>query len=146
MSEQQQQPPADAQVGWEELKSDKGEAYRVKASDYNIADYPTGEEANAADASGPSFKDIEVYWTVGISGAPSQDVQNRTAITWYKLDTAEWWSIYKYKLSINCNDTYDYHFDDEEPDSYRLNVWQNAGTHEVEYRSDRPTIVKISGE
>ncbi|MCJ1282092.1 hypothetical protein MMC26_001415 [Xylographa opegraphella] len=141
----QKQAPADANVGWEELKTDEGHAYRVKATDYNIADKPTGEELNSADASGPKFKDVAVYWTVGSSGAPSVDVQNKTAITWYKLETAEWWSPYQYKLTINCTDHYDYYFTDESPDSYELDVWQNSGSHEVEYRSSKPTIVKISG-
>lgn len=144
MSDQKQAPP-NANVGWEELKSDKGNEYRVKASDYNIAEKPTGEEANSAAASGPKFSNVPVRWTVGSSGAPSSDVQNQTAITWYKLKKAEWWSPFQYKLTINCNDTYDYDFKDEEPDSYRVNVLQNSGSHSVEYRSDAPTIVSISG-
>lgn len=144
MSDQQQEP-ANANVGWEELKSDKGIEYRVKASDYNIANKPTGEEANSAASSGPKFSNLSVYWTVGSSGAPSTDVQNKTAITWYKLEKAEWWSTYSYKLTISCKDTYNYTFNDEEPDSYGLNVWQNAGSHSVEYSSSKPTIVSISG-
>ena len=141
----QQQAPADANVGWEELKSEKGNDYRVKASEYNIADKPTGEEANTVAASGPSFSNVSVYWTVGSSGAPSSDVQNKTAITWYKLEKAEWYSPFQYKLTINCNDTYDYTFNDQEPDSYELNIWQNPGSHSVEYRSSKPIIVSISG-
>ena len=96
-------------------------------------------------ASGPSFNDVAVYWTVGSSGAPSNDVQNRTAITGYKLETAERWSIYKYELTINCADTYNYRFADQEPDTYGLDVFGNSGSHSFEYRSDDPTIVKISG-
>lgn len=141
----QQQAPADANVGWEELKSDKGQAYRVKASDYNIADKPVGEEANAAAASGAGFSKVSVNWTVGSSGAPSSDLQDKTAITWYKLEEAEWFSPYKYKLTINCKDTYDYTFFDKASDAYSISVWQNAGSHSVEYRSDNPTIVSVSG-
>ena len=143
MSEQQQAPP-DANVGWAELKSDNDQSYRVKASDYDITEKPVAE-ANSVAASGPSFSDVSVYWTVGTSGAPSTDVQNRTAITWYKLEKAEWYSPYQYKLSINCSDTYDYKFTDSSPDTYTLNVFQNPGTHEVEYRSGSPTITSISG-
>lgn len=137
--------PADANVGWEELTASNGDKYRVKASDYNIADVPTGEEANVVAASGPDFDNVEVNWVVGTEGAPSADVQNKTAITWYKLAKAEWYSPFQYKLTINVKDTYNYEFTDQEPDTYKLNVWLNNGTHEVEYRSDRPTIVKIKG-
>ena len=134
--------PKEAITGWDDLKSKGGNEYRVKALDYDIS---TEGDGKTPDAKGPSFKDVAVYWTVGTSGAPSIDVQNKTAITWYKLDYAEWWSPYKYKLSINTLDTYDYYFTDQSPDSYQLNVYQNAGTHEVEYRSDKPAIVSISG-
>ena len=140
-----QQAPEDANVGWEELKSDKDQDYRVKASDYNIADKPTGEGEHSVAASGPSFSNVSVYWTVGSSGATSTDVQNKTAITWYKLEKASLFSIYQYKLSVNCSDTYNYKFTDQEPDTYTLNVWQNSGTHSLEYRSSGPTIVSISG-
>ena len=143
MSEQQKEAPADANVGWQDLKSKKGEGYRVKASDYDIS--TSAKEADAPAASGPSFSDVAVYWTVGSSGAPSNDVQNRTAITWYKLETAAWWSIFKYKLTINCADTYNYRFTDQEPDTYGLDVFGNSGSHSLEYRSNSPTIVKISG-
>ncbi|KAL8782841.1 MAG: hypothetical protein Q9195_009562 [Heterodermia aff. obscurata] len=144
MSEEQQAPP-DANVGWAEMKSDKGDGYRVKASDYDISDKTINEEANSVAASGPKFDNVSVYWTVGSSGAPSQDVQNRTAITWYKLEKAEWYSPYQYKLSFNCADTYNYSFKDQEPDTYGVNVFQNPGTHSVEYRSKAPIIVSISG-
>ncbi len=141
----QKQAPADANVGWEGLKSDKGKEYRVKASDYDIAAKPAGEEANSVAASGPEFSNVTVDWTVGSSGAPSPDIQNKTGITWYKLENAEWYSPFQYKLTINCNDTYDYHFMDQEGDSYQLDVRQTAGSHSLEYRSSAPTIVSISG-
>lgn len=141
----QKQVPADANVGWEEMKSQKGEKYRVKADDYDIAAKPTDEEADATAANGPSFDDVSVYWTVGTSGAPSLDVQNKTAITWYKLEYAEWYSYFKYKLTFSCIDKYNYKFKDQEPDTYACNVWQNPGTHSVEYDSKAPTIVSISG-
>ena len=143
MSDQQKEAPADANVGWQDLKSEKGDGYRVKASEYDIS--ASAQETDAPAASGPSFSGVSVNWTYGTSGAPSNDVQNRTAITWYKLDKAEWWSPFQYKLTINCSDSYDYEFKDGTGDTYKLNVWQNAGSHEVEYRSSNPTIVSISG-
>jgi len=138
--------PADANVGWEELKSSSGAKYRVKAADYDITDKPT-DEANETEASGPSFKDVRVNWKLGTEGVPDEDVQRRTAITWYKLAEAEWYSPFKYKLTINCKDTYCYFFTDKDepkPDKYMLNVFQNPGTHSLEFGSKNPTITSIS--
>ncbi|KAF7563163.1 hypothetical protein G7046_g952 [Stylonectria norvegica] len=143
MSDNQQNPPADENVGWEERTSQKGQSYRVKASDYDISEKPTGGDAVAA--SGPKFSSVPLHWTVGSSGSTSDEIRNKTAITWYKLDKAPWYSVKKYRLSINTEDTYDYEFFDEEPDEYGLNVWQTAGTHTVEFDSERPTIVSVSG-
>ncbi|KEQ78026.1 hypothetical protein M436DRAFT_59964 [Aureobasidium namibiae CBS 147.97] len=58
--------------------------------------------------------------------------RERTAITWYKLAEAEWYSPFKYKLTINCKDTYCYFFTDKDepkPETYMLNVFRNPGTH-----------------
>ena len=152
MSDVPPQPPKPPGEGEESvdkgfftLKSEAGKEYGVKADDYNIAEKANDTEANVANASGPKFDNVAVYWTVGSSGYPSQDVQNKTAITWYKLEKAPLLSWFQYTLTINCNDTYDYKFTDQEPDTYGLSVWSNSGTHYVSYRSSAPTIVKISG-
>ncbi|KAG9506589.1 hypothetical protein J7337_000122 [Fusarium musae] len=135
------QAPSDAKVGWNQLLSNNGAPYRVKASDYDIADKP----ADSADESGPNFENVKVYWTVGSEGVTSRDVQYETGITWYKLDWAELRSPFTYKLTIVAQDTYNYVFYDETGDGYTLGVWQGARTHNVEYGSRKPTIVSISG-
>ncbi|EKJ71009.1 hypothetical protein FPSE_08794 [Fusarium pseudograminearum CS3096] len=76
----------DAQVGWLDLTSENGQDYHVKVSDYDIFDGSSGEDAPSA--SGPPFSFIKVYWQVGTEGATSSDVQQQTAITWYKLENA----------------------------------------------------------
>jgi hypothetical protein len=139
----EQQAPADANIGWEDLKSNQGENYRVKASEYDIADRPFGPEDEPA-ASGPPFN-VQVNWPVGSEGAPSEEVQDKTAITYYKLEKAPWYSLFKYKLTIITQDTYNYNFYDQEPDSYNLNIWQTAGSHTVEFNSKNPTITSITG-
>jgi hypothetical protein len=145
MSEQLQ-APADAKLGWAEMTSDNGGDYRVKASDYDIADQPDGEGGNVTAANGPTFLDEPVNWSCPSSGTPSQEFQNKTGITWYKLDKAPWYSPKKYRLTISCKDSYNYSFTDESPDTYWLNVFMTSTTHSVEYDSARPTIVKISGQ
>lgn len=143
MSQQESEVPKGAKEGWLDEESDNNVKYAVKAAEYDIS--KVSKEGNAPDASGPSFKDVSVYWTVGSSGAPSTDVQNRTSITWYKLEKAPWYSPYQYELTFNAKDTYHFYFTDEEPDTYGVNVFQNGGSHFVQYRSAKPTIVKITG-
>lgn len=138
------QAPADYNIGWQELTSENGEKYRVKASDYDIADKPVGSEDEPA-ASGPPFNGVKVNWEVGTEGVPSEDVQNRTGITWYKLEKNGFWAYHKYKLTVTTKDTYNYTFFDQEPDYYKLDVWKISGTHTFEYDSKRPTIVSITG-
>ncbi|GKU08053.1 hypothetical protein FLAG1_07872 [Fusarium langsethiae] len=142
MAEIVQDAPQDAQVGWLELKSDKGQDYRVKASDYDISEGSSG--GDAPSASGPPFN-VPVNWHVGDEGAPSQEIQDKTAITWYKFEKAPWYSPYQYKLTINTRDTYNYTFFDSEPDYYGLNVFDSSGSHSVEFRSDNPTNTSITG-
>lgn len=91
---------------------------------------PDGEAH--VEASGPIFSNVKVDWDAGTSGAPSADVQNTTAITWYKLDKAPWYSIYTWQLTINCTDTYNYQFTDATNDSYSLDVYSTSTSHEVE--------------
>ncbi|KAK1673271.1 hypothetical protein BDP55DRAFT_634213 [Colletotrichum godetiae] len=142
MSDDEQAPP-DAEIGWQELETDNGGSYRVKADEYDISD-PV--EADECAASGPPFSNVQANWTVGSEGAPPDDVQNQTATTWYKLKQAPWYSIYKWRLTINVQDTYDYSFTDKSGDSYRLNVLTLSETHYVDYDSSDPTIVSISGK
>lgn len=136
--------PTDANVGWVDLVSSNGDKFRVKAVDYDMSKKPDGE-AHVVDANGPHFENVSVYWTAGSSGAPSDDVRNKTAITWYKLDKAPWYSIYTWQLTINCNDSYNYYFTDGTGDTYNLNVFFTSTTHEVEFNSSDPTIISISG-
>ncbi|KAH7036045.1 uncharacterized protein B0I36DRAFT_373282 [Microdochium trichocladiopsis] len=135
--------PANANVGWQDLSSNQGEKYRVKAENYDLADEASNGDAVAA--SGPQFKNVQVRWEVGTQGAPIKEVQEKTSITYYKLSKAPWWSPFKYELTITAKDTYDFRFTDEEPDTYKIDVYQNAGSHYVQYDSPRPTIVSISG-
>ncbi|PTD08681.1 hypothetical protein FCULG_00011195 [Fusarium culmorum] len=131
MAETSKEVPQDAQVGWLDLKSENGQDYRVKASDYDISEGPSGEDAPSA------------------SGPPSTSTftgkLDKTAITWYKFEKAPWYSIYQYKLTINTRDTYNYTFFDSEPDYYGLNILDTSGSHTVEFRSNNPTITSITG-
>ncbi|KAH6887401.1 hypothetical protein B0T10DRAFT_460847 [Thelonectria olida] len=110
------------------LVSDNGEDYRVKASDYDIAEPKANPEDEPA-ASGPPF---------------NVQVQDKTAITYYKFEKTPFWSNYKYKLSIIIQSTYNYTFFDLEPDHYGLNVFQTSGSRTVEFNSHNPTITSIT--
>ncbi|KAF4965851.1 hypothetical protein FSARC_6371 [Fusarium sarcochroum] len=142
MSETQTQAAADNEAGWKKLQSENGQDYRVNASDYDISEPPAAQDEPAA--SGPPFN-VQVNWPVGSEGAPSQEVQDRTAITWYKLEKLGFWNFYDYRLTIATQDTYNYTFFDQEPDYYGLNVFDTRGTHSVEFKSGNPTIRSITG-
>jgi len=74
------------------------------------------------------------------------DIQDRTAIYWYKLSKATRDSIYEYQLEIAAKDTYSYIFSTKAADSYNLVVYQKVGTHMIEFKSNSPTIISISGK
>lgn len=61
---------------------------RVEVPDYDITTKPCNESNNIW-ASSPSFKNVYIDWQVGTGGVPSSDIQQKTAITWYKLAEAE---------------------------------------------------------
>jgi hypothetical protein len=84
---------------------------------------------------------VDVYWTVGSSGNPSKDVQEKTGIRWYSLNRIDE-LFFTYELDITTSETYYYLFRDEEPDEYSLNCFM-TGNHYVRYNSREPTIVKI---
>ncbi|KAH6680103.1 hypothetical protein F5X68DRAFT_234620 [Plectosphaerella plurivora] len=139
----QSEIPGDAEVGWQEKTTGNDAKYRVKAEDYDIQE--ADGSGDGPEASGPAFSNVAVNWVVGTQGVPSDQVQQQTSITYYTLKKAPWWSIYTYELTITATDTYDYKFTDASGDTYTLDVWQNSGSHYVQYRSDAPTIVSISG-
>ncbi|KAJ1324701.1 hypothetical protein MN608_09404 [Microdochium nivale] len=141
--EQKGEIPEGAQIGWQERTTGNKAKYQVKAEEYNIEEAAGSGDGPAA--SGPSFSNVAVNWRVGTEGAPSEEVQETTSITYYRLKKAPWYSVYTYELTIFAKDTYNFKFTDEEPDSYTIDVYQNSGSHFVQYSSKAPTIVKISG-
>ncbi|KAF4985856.1 hypothetical protein FGRMN_11072, partial [Fusarium graminum] len=138
----QESVPNDANVGWQDLETNNGAKYAVKADDYDIADRPAST-SDEISARGPDFSDVSVNWGTHTSGAPPQDIQDKTGITWYSLNKAPWYRPYTWRLTINVNDTYNYVFKDQSGDTYSLSTWQ-LGTHTVDYSSDNPTIISIS--
>ncbi|KAM0558469.1 hypothetical protein ACHAPJ_004659 [Fusarium lateritium] len=138
----QNQADAEAEPGWQKLQSENGQDYRVNVSDYDISEPPTaGDEPSA---SGSPFN-VQVNWAVGTEGAPSPEVQDKTAITWHKLEKLGPWNWFDYRLTIATQDTYNYTFFDREPDYYGLSVFKTSGTHSAEYKSGNPTITSITG-
>ncbi|RSL76618.1 hypothetical protein BHE90_000078 [Fusarium euwallaceae] len=139
----EQEIPADYDIGWQDATSSNGKTYRIKADDYDIADKPEDEDS-LVSASGPKFSGVAVNWEVGTSGNTDDETRDRTAIIWYKLEKAPIYSLHQWRLTISCEDTYNFRFFDEEPDYYDLDVWLTSGTHWVEYDSENPTIISIS--
>lgn len=140
----------DGPIQMEEATSKKGELYHTdkdKASDTEKGDHK------------PALTDkhdftIQVNWPVTDSDdwvTTSPEVQQIAAITRYKLNPNPqpdpenppviW---YEYTLSFTNTEHYDYYFTDKTNDHYENNTYRN-GDHFIQYSSDDPTIVSITG-
>jgi len=120
----------DSSIKWETAKSKNGVSFRV------------GREKKPA--AGKPFS-IDVNWPVGGGWVKTtDDVRTTAGITQYNLSATPDGANYQYILQFNNTDTYDYEFYDETNDSYEVNTWLDR-THFVQYDSDKPTIVRITG-
>lgn len=137
-----QDDPETGNAGWFEPKNVE---YRVKAEDYDIKE-AAEDSKDSPNASGEPFS-VGCDWNVNSEGTPDQGFQERTGITWWKIEKAPWYSPFTWQLTFNCRDSYHYIFTDETDSSggsYHVDVYVN-GVHSVQYRSDRPKIHKVSG-
>ncbi|KAM0353632.1 hypothetical protein ACHAPU_001645 [Fusarium lateritium] len=98
--------------------------------------------------------DIQVNWEPKKEGAlvwvdKNSDLYKTTGITMYAVQEAYYSYWYKYQISIKTDDPYSYTFYDEEGDSYDLAVWtpkMSPDSHDVNYNSNRPKIVRVVGK
>jgi hypothetical protein len=98
--------------------------------------------------------DIQVNWEPKKEGAlvwvdKNSDLYKTTGITMYAVQEAYYSYIYTYQISILTDDPYSYTFYDEEGDSYSLAVLfpkMSTSTHDVNYNSKRPKIVRVVGK
>lgn len=140
----------DGPIQWEEATSKKGRPYQTnkdKASDMETGDHK------------PALTDkhdftIQVNWPVTDSEdwvPTSPEVQRIAGITRYRLfrnpspdhqnPPLHW---YEYTLSFTNTEHYDYYFTDKTNDHYRNDTYINRD-HDIQYNSDDPTIVSITG-
>ncbi|KAF7368177.1 hypothetical protein MVEN_00136800 [Mycena venus] len=135
-----------AGIVWTTHMSGNGNEYRIGT----LPDADAQAEDRAGkDATGGKFPKedfgIDVKWSNGDMNwkATSSDVQTTAAITQYDL----YWKkgdVWPYMLWFTNTENYNYLFFDETGDSYRCNCWRR-GNHWVQYRSDKPTIIFITG-
>jgi hypothetical protein len=132
MSDHTPAPAGDA-IQWQEATSKNSKAFQ----------FGSEKARNATDTvtTSSDYEAVDVNWTVGSSGNPSEDVQNKTGIRWYSLSRIDEF-IFKYQLEITTSRKYHYLFRDDEPDEYSLNC-NVTGNHSLKYNSSRPTIIKI---
>jgi hypothetical protein len=98
--------------------------------------------------------DIQVNWEPKKEGAlvwvdKNSDFYKKTGIYMYAIQEAYYSYWYKYQISIHTDDPYAYTFYDEEGDSYDLTVNLpkfSAQTHDVNYNSNMPKIVRVVGK
>src|SRR4051794_7196849 len=132
---------------WEEFTSAKGKKYEVGhlAEPGNANGGRPGQEVKKTDFG------IACNWPVGDNSwiTTDADFHTTSAISRYKLhsnDAAAREDVggYAYRLEFSNEEHYDYHFYDQEGDSYRCNTFSNTD-HFVRYNSDRPTIAYVTG-
>ena len=138
----------DGPIQWEEATSKRGKSYRVDKQ-------KTGDAENGKHK--PALMDkhdftIQVNWPVTDSGdwvTTSSEVQRIAAITRYKLirnpppgPSEDIW--FEYTLMFTNIEHYDYYFTDKTGDHYENNTFINRD-HVIQYSSDDPTIVSITG-
>ncbi|KAK3818393.1 MAG: hypothetical protein J3Q66DRAFT_337487 [Benniella sp.] len=89
--------------------------------------------------------DITVNWEASVNEAykeTSADVRRQTGIKRYRVYGGP---IGGYSVLFETDETYHYYFYDETGDWYGCNVFVTSWPHYVNYSSDRPNIVRITG-
>ncbi|CAF3500080.1 hypothetical protein SNK03_000244 [Fusarium graminearum] len=79
----------------------------------------------------------------------NSDFYKKTGIYMYSVEQNDYAYWYTYEIRIHTDDPYAYTFYDEEGDSYDLTVNLpkfSASTHDVNYNSNRPKIVRVVGK
>lgn len=138
-----QNVPESTEGGWQELTNNNGEKFMVKAENYDIS---AQNNNDAVAASGPPFDNLRVGWNPNNEGVTTEEVQETTGITYWKLQKSPWWNkLFQWQLTISTRDTYHYYFTDASGHVEDLNVYQNAGTHWISWNSPNPEVVLISG-
>lgn len=123
-------------IKWETATSKNGASFRIGREKTDVK--------NEAPAAGKAFS-IHVDWPVGDAWVNTTDeVRTTAAITQYYLSANPIQSVWGYGLQFTNTDTYDYFFYDETGDCYEVDTWLTH-THFVQYNSDKPTIVCITG-
>ncbi|MCJ1452324.1 hypothetical protein MMC28_002666 [Mycoblastus sanguinarius] len=143
--------PNDGSIQWEEATSKKGRPYRVDKEKASDTEKGTHKPALMAKR---DFT-IVVNWPVTKDWvATSPEVQQIAGITRYKLiyypqpdtppgqDPPPIW--YDYTLWFTNTEHYDYFFTDKTGDHYENNTYLDRD-HFIQYNSDDPTIVSITG-
>lgn len=120
----------------EEKTTDSGEKYQIGR--------PQGSEnVGEPDSHGPPFS-IPVNWVPGSDWQyTDDDFRGRTGISRWKITVGGF--IYHYQLFFDTDQTYNYTFTDKTGQGYGNNVFV-AGVHSINYNSNQPTIVLVSGE
>lgn len=136
---------------WKTLKSKNGASFKVgrPKSDGGVTGGNIKAAAAAVGILRPAKNNfgISVNWPVEYNAwkSPTDDQTKVSAITGYCLETTgTLLEPYKYILHFINTEHYDYKFTDESNDVYEVDTWSN-GNHYVQYNSDQPTIIYVSG-
>lgn len=124
------------QVGVPEGSEGEAVKQQLESSDDNSS----GD--NFTDAVEPMQQTFEIYWQPGREWQQtSNEFRNNTGIEGWQIRVGQHWPK-DYTLWIHSNRAARYVFIDQEPDHYKLAVWDTDKDHYVDYDSRAPTMVK----
>lgn len=132
-------------IVWTPETSEKGVAYEIGRPAVDSDKNNNTPKDDDGDRSKSDFT-INVNWPFSSSGDwiyTSQDVRTVSAVVQARVKS-NGGGIYSFRLEFHNTEHYDYHFKDEEGDSYRCNTFSN-GNHFIRFNSTKPTIVQVRG-
>lgn len=138
-----EQEVKDEQLEFTEYTTKGGEKFRV-GRPKGSAEAKEKADANASDdvgAHGEPFT-LDVNWPANGGGGTDDGFYSRTGIRSWSVPVGGFW--YKYRVSFYTDQTYDFQFQDEGQQWYECNVFV-PGWHYVDYNSDQPNIIRVSG-
>lgn len=134
---------SDEHLEFTEYTTESGDKFRVgrpkgSTEAKEKADAGTGDDVGSH---GEPFT-LDVNWPANGSGNTDSGFYSRTGISSWNVPVGGVW--YKYRVSFNTDQTYDFQFQDEGQQWYECNVYKN-GWHYVDYNSSQPNIIRVSG-
>ncbi|USP78045.1 hypothetical protein yc1106_05319 [Curvularia clavata] len=133
----------DEQLEFTEYTTENGEKFRIGRPKGSTEAKEKADASTSDDVGthGEPFT-LDVKWPSNSSGSTDPGFYSRTGIKDWNVSVGG--VFFKYRISFNTDQTYDFQFQDESQQWYECNVYV-GGWHSVDYNSDQPNIIRVSG-